>query len=122
MQTRTGYFATAATLMLGLSLAGPALAAERKVGQTPEPGVVTTVSIGSTLLERYNVIVDPGVILSKDVDVDLGMQGSIRISAGSPMMIEQLPSLRPARRTRCAAAACRSFSVFLCNLCCAGRF
>ena len=88
MQTRTGHFATAATLVLGLAFTGPAYGAERKVGQTPEPGVVATVSIGSTLLEWYNIIVDPGVILARDVDVDLGMQGSIRISAGSPMMIE----------------------------------
>ena len=61
--------------------------AQRKVGQKPEPGVEATVTVGSPLLERYNMIVVPGIQLETNVDVDLGIQGHIRISMGTPLTI-----------------------------------
>jgi hypothetical protein len=80
----------AAAAVLAASVAGAAIAqtAHREVGQKPEAGVDSVVTIGSPLLKRYNMIVVPGVILERDVDVDLGMQGDVRISAGSPMKAE----------------------------------
>ncbi|WP_419826829.1 hypothetical protein [Sphingomonas sp.] len=80
--------AAAAILAAFVAASAPAQSAHREVGQKPEPGVESVVTIGSPLLKRYNMIVVPGVILERDVDVDLGMQGSIRISAGSPMKAE----------------------------------
>jgi hypothetical protein len=79
----------AAAALLAASVAGAAVAqrAQREVGQKPEPGVDSVVTIGSPLLKQYNMIVVPGVILERNVDVDLGWIGSIRVSAGSPMRV-----------------------------------
>lgn len=69
-------------------LAAPASATERKQGQTPAPGADATVTVGAPLLERYNMLVDPGVRVGTNVDVNLGLQGVISISAGTLMPIE----------------------------------
>ena len=71
-------------------IATNAYAAQRKEGQKPEPGVVATVTVGAPLLERYNMLVDPGVRVGGNVDLDLGMQGVIRISAGTLMTVESV--------------------------------
>jgi len=80
---------TTITTCAALLAATPAAGAERKQGQKPEPGAETIVAVGAPLLERYNMLVDPGVRVSANVDLDLGMQGIIRISSGTLMAIQQ---------------------------------
>lgn len=80
---------TVITMSAALIAAAPAMAAQRKEGQKPEPGVEASVTVGAPLLERYNLLVDPGVRVGANVDLDLGMQGVIRISSGTLMAIQQ---------------------------------
>ena len=64
-------------------------ATHRKVGQRPEPGVEATVTVGSPLLERYNMIVSLGATVAQDVHANLGMQGDVRIPAQSLMVVTE---------------------------------
>ena len=99
-QTKT-YIAAAllACCQTGTSLAQQV--AHREVGQQPKAGIDSVVTVGSPLLRLFNMIVVPGMILTKDVDMDLGFVGSIRMSAGSAMRVV---SDTPSKLRACSVA------------------
>ena len=76
--------------------------AHREVGQQPKADVDSVVTVGSPLLRQFNMIVVPGMVLTRDVDVDLGFVGSIRMSAGSAMRVV---TDTPSKLRACSVAA-----------------
>ncbi|MEC3910064.1 hypothetical protein U5A82_06115 [Sphingobium sp. CR2-8] len=64
---------------VAITCAQPASAAERKVGQKPEPGIEATVTVGTPLLEKYNMVAVTAPRLRDDLAVPLGIQGKIVI-------------------------------------------
>ena len=73
------------SLAMGVSLIANtgAMAAERKIGQRPEPGIENRVTVGSVLLEQFNIVADPAPKLRDDLEVSLGIQGKIVIPSRS---------------------------------------
>lgn len=65
----------------------PATAAERKVGQKPEPGVETTVTVGTPLLEKFNMVTVTVPRLRDDLKVPLGIQGQIVVPSGAQFRV-----------------------------------
>jgi hypothetical protein len=76
------------------AVAPTALAAERKVGQKPEPGVETTVTVGSSMYERFNMVAVGTPRLRDDLEVSLGIQGKIVIPSGSKLIVERAKPLK----------------------------
>jgi hypothetical protein len=68
--------------------------AQRKVGQTPEPGVETTATVGSTVLEKFNIVAISTPRLRDDLEVKLGIQGRIVVPSGSAFRVEKANPLK----------------------------
>lgn len=89
---------TRACLVGALSVAAiittSASAAERKVGQRPEPGVDAVVTVGSPLLERFNMVAVNVPKLRDDLKMSLGIQGKIVIPAGATFRVEKASPLK----------------------------
>ena len=103
MKKQTKIFIAAA--LLTCCQANPSSAqqvAHREVGQQPKAGIDSVVTVGSPLLRQFDMLVVPGMILTRDVDIDLGFVGSIRMSAGSAMRVV---SDTPAKLRVCSVAS-----------------
>jgi len=77
-------------------LAGTATAqqAQRKVGVKPEPGVETTVTVGSPMYERFNMVAVSTPKLRDDLEVSLGIQGKVVIPSGSKLVVQRASPLK----------------------------
>ena len=82
------------TAVAGALLTTAAIAADRKVGQRPEPGIETTVTVGSTLLERFNMVAVTVPKLRDDFAQSLGIQGKVVIPSGSALRVEEAKPLK----------------------------
>lgn len=76
-----------ATLVAAAVMALPATAAERKVGQRPDVGVETTVTVGTPLLEKFNMVTVTVPRLRDDLKVPLGIQGQIVVPSGAQFRV-----------------------------------
>jgi hypothetical protein len=66
----------------------------RKVGQKPEPGVESVVTVGSVLLERYDLTERAMPRLEAELSLSLGIQGKIVAPAGSLLTVERANPLK----------------------------
>lgn len=74
-------------LAILLLASSTATASERKFGQTPQAGVEATITVGSQLLERHNMVAVPQPQLRDDLEVSLGIQGKIVIPRGAELQV-----------------------------------
>jgi len=72
----------------------PATAAERKTGQRPEPGVEATVTVGTPMLEKFNMVVVTAPRLRDDLRVPLGIQGQIVVPSGAAFRVVRAKPLK----------------------------
>lgn len=79
--------ARALLLVVTILSAVPVAAAERKVGQRPGAGVETTVTVGTPLLEKFNMVVVTAPRLRDDLKVPLGIQGQIVVPSGAQFRV-----------------------------------
>lgn len=79
--------ARALLLAAAILSAVPVTAAERKVGQRPDAGVETTVTVGTPLLEKFNMVTVTVPRLRDDLKVPLGIQGQIVVPSGAQFRV-----------------------------------
>jgi hypothetical protein len=84
--------ATAVAMLLATT--ATAQTAERKIGQKPEPGVEATATVGSALLERYNMVAVSTPRLRDDLEVGLGIQGKVVVPSGAVLRVERASPLK----------------------------
>lgn len=72
----------------------PTNAAERKVGQKPEPGVETIATVGTLVLEKYNMVAVTVPRLRDDLAVPLGIQGKIVIPSSAALRVTRESPLK----------------------------
>ncbi|KFD26144.1 hypothetical protein [Sphingobium yanoikuyae] len=70
-----------------IASAAPATAAERKTGQRPESGIEATVTVGTPLLEKYDMVAVTVPRLRDDLKVPLGIQGQIVVPSGAQFRV-----------------------------------
>ncbi|BBF68812.1 hypothetical protein [Sphingomonas bisphenolicum] len=79
--------ARALLLAAAILSAVPVTAAERKVGQRPDAGVDTIVTVGTPLLEKFNMVTVTVPRLRDDLKVPLGLQGQIVVPSGAQFRV-----------------------------------
>lgn len=77
-----------------LLMACGASAQERKIGQKPEAGTEAVASVGSPILERYNLVSVTTPQLTNDLTVSLGIQGKVVIPRGAVFRVDRLKPLK----------------------------